>query len=193
MKALHDGTYRSRDARTVADVLGLDAQASGRSAAPYDPTHEVRPATRTRGMQRRSAAEVDARLVPFLNDALVGVPDRLLAERTDLEPSQVKQWRARRRIRARRGRAPAIVGAQFLIGSLLGEATEPVPHEISPVDGAWRPPVYALRRPLQYDLFVRAVSTLASAMTSEEIALAIGIDERDVAMALALSAERGAS
>ncbi len=192
MVTLQDGTHRGPDTRTVADILDADAQASGRLAAPYDPRDEIRPSTRARGPQRRSASEVDSLLAPFINDALAGVADRLIAQRVGIDAQQVKQWRTRRHIRGRRGRVPASIGTQFMIASFLGEETVPVPHEVSPVQGAWRPPVYALRRPLRYDLFVRAVGLLATEMTSEEVALGIGIEERDVLAAMVLGAERGA-
>lgn len=192
MTALQEGTHKGLDTRTVADLLDADAQASGRSAAPYDPHDEIRPSTRTRGPQRRSASEVDTLLAPFFADALAGVADRLIAQRVGIDAQQVKRWRARRRIRGRRGRVPARMGTQFLIAGLLGDETVPVPHDVSPVQGAWRPPVYALRQPLRYDLFARVVRVLAAEMTSEEIALGIGIEERDVLAALVLGAERGA-
>lgn len=192
MTALIERTQEGADTRTVADILVADAQASARSAAPYDPNDEIRPSTRTRGPQRRSASEADRLLAPFINDALAGVADRLIAQRIGIDAQQVKQWRARRHIRGRRGRVPAGLGTQFLLAGLLGEETVPVPHEVSPVQGAWRPPVYALRRPLRYDLFVRVVRLLATEMTSEEVALGIGIEERDVLAALVLGAERSA-
>lgn len=193
MAARQAGNNSGIDTRTVGDVLDADAAAFGAATAPYDPKDEVRSPARARGPQRRPASEIDALLAPFVNDALAGVSDRLIAQRTGLVAQQVKHWRTRRCIHRRRGRRPAALGTQFLLASLLGTATEPVPHEISPVEGAWRAPVYALRRPLRYDLFVRAVSALATEMTCEEIALAVGIEERDVWLAIVLGAERGAT
>lgn len=193
--AFQNGTYECLDTRTVADVLDPPAQRAGLDLPPYDPSDEPRPAMRPRGYRGcyRSAAEVEALLAPFIDDAIAGVPDRWIARRTGLSAQQVKQWRSRRRIRGRRGRLPAELGARFLLASFLGESTEPVPHEVSPVGGAWRPPAYVLRRPLQYDAFVRAVRLLAGTMTTEEIALGIGIDERDVEIAVTLGVETRAA
>lgn len=191
MAALHDDTYSRLDTRTIADILGADAQASARAAPPYNPSDEVRPATNSRGPARRRASEVDALLARFVDDALAGVPDRLIGQRTGLAAQQVKQWRARRRIRGRRGRAAAQLGTRFLLASFLGEHTTPVPHEVSMVGGAWSPPAYTLRRPLRYDLFVHAVCMLVADMTTEEIALAIGVDQRDVEIAVTLGTGHG--
>jgi hypothetical protein len=194
MFALLDGTQRLRETSTVADVLDPASQAAGRGLPAYDPRTESLP-SRARPSTRggyRSADHVDATLAPFASDAAAGVPDRLIGSRTGLSAQQVKRWRARRRIRGQRGRRPTELGTRFLLASLLGEHTEPVLHEVSAVQGAWRPPAYTLRRPLKYDLFVRAVHLLQAEMTIEQIALAVGIDERDVAMAALLHAERGA-
>lgn len=195
MTAQHHGTHTVGDRRTVADILDAVAQTSARELPPYDPRNEsrpVRPARAARGTYR-SAAQVDETLKPFASDAHAGVSDRLIGSRTGLSPQQVKRWRSRGSIRGKRGRRPTELGTRFLIASLIGEPTTPVPHEVSPLHGEWRPPAYALRRPLRYDLFVRAVHALATDMTIEEIALAMGIDERDVAMAAIVHAERGAS
>ena len=182
---------RRRAELTVAEVVDVD-RSTYATLPPYDPTHEVRP-PRGRGVRGsyRHAADIDALLAPYVDDALAGVPDRLLAERVGLSQQQVKLWRRRRHIPGRRRKTPAVVGTKFLLGHLLGEDTEPVPHSVSPVCGEWRPPAYVLRRPLDYSLFARMVSALVDVFTVEEIAGGIGIDGRDITNALALVDARG--
>jgi len=190
MAAIHDATSSPQNDRRVADILDLGDAVAALGLPPYEPRHEVRP-TLNRGPRGRyrHTAEVDALLAPYVDDAVAGVPDRLIARRVGLSTQQVKLWRSRRRIPGRRGRAAAELGTRFMIAGLLGEKTEPVSHEFSPVEGAWRPPVYALRRPLSYVLFTRMVSRLADEFTIGQIAEGIGIEERDVA--LVLDAARG--
>lgn len=191
MAELHD-RVPAPDARRVVDILDPADAARALDLPPFEPRDELMPALR-RGRRGayRSAADVDALLSAYLDDALAGVPDRLIARRTGLSAQQVKLWRARRGIAGRRGRAPVELGTRFLVSALLGEETTPVPHEFSPVQGAWRPPAYALRRPLDYRLFARVVSRLVDELTVDQIASAIGIDERDIEMAIRIEAARG--
>lgn len=194
MANFRNGTCDPRNDLRVADILDPVDLATASTLAPYDPKHEVRQPLRRGARGRyRHAAEIDALLTPYVDDALAGVPARLIARRAGLSAQQVKQWRARRRIPGRRGRAPAELGTQFMVGALLGEPTQPVPHEFSPVNGAWRPPAYALRRPLDYALFTRMVCRLCDEFAIDQVAHGIGIDERDIAMALVLDAARGGS
>ncbi|MFO0680504.1 MAG: hypothetical protein U0234_00570 [Sandaracinus sp.] len=182
-----------RHTTRVAELLGVELDIA-RELPPYDPRDETRPALRrgARGKYRH-AAEIDALLAPFTNDAIAGVPDALLARRVGVSFEQVKHWRRRRHIQGRRGRAPTAVGTNFMLGALLGEPTEPVAHEISPTHGQWRPPAYALRRPLSFGLFARMIAVLVESFTVDQIAQGFGFEERDVALALALWTERGAS
>lgn len=179
-----------RNERRVADII--DAHIA-RALPPFDPKNELRaPLKRGSRGRYRHAVEVEALRAPFVDDALAGVPNRLIAERSGLSAKQVHIWRTGRRIVGRHGRAPAALGTKFLVSSLLGEPTTPVPHSFSKVAGAWRPPAYALRRPLDFQLFARMVGRLKDEFTIEEIALGIGIEERDIAMAIILDEARGA-
>lgn len=194
MQEIPNGGLELRKNRCVRDVVGVDAAAALRELPAYDPKDETRPALR-RGVRGkyRHVGEVDALLAPFTNDALAGVPDRLIADRADLSVQQVKRWRHRQRIKRRRGSPPPQVGTQFMVASLLGEPTEPVAHEFSPTHGEWRPPAFALRRPLTFDLFAKMIAVLVDDFTIDEIAHGFGFEGRDVALALALWTARGAA
>lgn len=182
--------------RRVADVLGIDVELV-RDLPPYNTTEEPPPGRLRRGPRGRylPAAEVDARLAPYTEDARAGVPDIMLANRAGLTLERVRQWRRRHGITGRRGRPPAQLGRTFMVAPLLGEGVSPVPHDVSsPVGGDWRPPVYLLRQPLTYELFAACVITLVDRFTTDEIASAIGIAERDVYHAIVLyGARRGGS
>ena len=192
MTEFHNGTPDPQNDRRVGDLFSPSEIVVAFNLPVYDPKHEARPPRRrgARGKYKH-AAEVDALLAPYVEDAIGGVPDRLLAQRTGLSAQQVKQWRSRRRIRGRRGRAPVELGTRFMVAALLGEETNPVPHEFSVVEGTWRPPAYALRKPLNYELFTSIVGRLRDEFTAEEIADGIGIEARDVAMATVIGAAGG--
>jgi hypothetical protein len=63
----------------------------------------------------------------------------------------------------------------------------------SPVHGRWQPPVYALRRPLNYDRFVAVIAYTAEQFSTAELAEGLGFEERDILDALALHTARRAS
>lgn len=179
--------------RRVADVLAVEP---GVIELPgFDPADEAPPETRarrSRGPYLR-ATEVDARLAAFVEDARAGVPDAMVAQRSGLTTERVRQWRRRHHISGRRGRPSAAEGRAYLVAPLLGEPVPPVAQDVgSPVDGRWRPPVYLLREPLNYDLFAACVAVLVEQLTTAEISAAIGIAERDVFDAVALHEARGA-
>lgn len=184
------------DHRTVAEILGIDGDAV-RDLPSYSAAEDAPPPRARRGRRGRylRAAEVDARLAPYVDDARAGVPDVMLASRTALTTERVRQWRRRHGIAGRRGRPSAQLGRTFLIAPLLGERVQPLPHDVaSPVAGEWRPPVYLLREPLAYELFAECVVMLSERFTTEQIAQAIGIAERDVYDAIVLyECRRGVS
>ncbi len=179
--------------RRVVDALGVDPTTTV-ELPPFEPADELPPEKKSRcrrGPYLR-AAEVDAKLEPFVEDAHAGVPDSMLAQRSGLTTERVRQWRRRRGIQGRRGRPSAAEGRAYLVAPLLGERVPPVAQDVdSPVGGRWRPPVYLLREPLRYDLFTACVVVLVEQFTTAEISAAIGIAERDVFDAIALHEARG--
>lgn len=193
MLEIPNGGLELRKTKRVAEVVGV-AVAPLRELSPYDPKDEIR-STLRRGVRGRyrHAGEVDALLAPFTNDALAGVPDRMVANRAGLSVEQVKQWRRRQHIPGRRGRPQPQLGTQFMVSALLGEPTEPIAHEFSPTHGEWCPPAFALRRPLKFDLFANMIAVLVDNFTIDEIAHGFGFEARDVELALALWAARGAA
>jgi hypothetical protein len=158
---------------------------------PYEPFQDIRkPVRRYKRGSYMTPMIIDGLLTRYIPDMQAGIPDHLIGRRVGLSPSQVKRWRGKKEIVGRRGPTPPLMGAQFMLGAMLGEQTAAVEHEFSVVRGTWRPPAYALRCPLNYNLFVKMVVTLIKVFSVEEIAAGIGIEARDVELAFIMS-ERG--
>ena len=179
---------------TVAKALDINIEQA--AALPrYDPSNECPPPLPKRALrgQYRSRAEVDQRLDPFRGDALAGVSDELIGRRVGLTKEIARQWRRRQGIGGRRGRLHLAEGARYQLDALLTHDVGPLVQlaASSPTHGRWRPPEYVLRRPLKYDAFVEVVVYGVERFTVGELAEALGFEERDLLVALALHNARG--
>ena len=139
---------------------------------------------------RCAASAVDARLADYFDDVEAGVPDPRIAEAAGATPRQVREWRRRNAMHRRAGRPSNALRLATFATDVFGRGA-PVRVAVRGAGLEFEPPEYVLRYPLDYPSFCEAMTRLlASGMSKNRIASALGVRERDVEAAAILERRR---
>jgi hypothetical protein len=175
---------------TASDLQDIVAQAEAEGLVPSEPQAPKTPQTsKPKDTSLRESLE---RLDVFVEEAKAGMPDEELADRARVSLHAVAAWRRARRIK--RPDISATVRTMRAHCLRPGDPERMVHYVAERTQGSvvegWEPVRYCIRTALDYNEFTRHVYYLHHYLgsTTDTIARALGVRERDVDLALSIEA-----
>lgn len=171
---------------SVAARLGISSPETVVTKPYYLGSEPVTSNRRARGPKTPTGNRAD--LDQYIEHAIAGVDDSVIAKRAKRSIAQVRAWRLAQGVRRASGRPTAQARIHAKAVELLGRSQAPVavPVRQSPVLGRWEPPLYVLRDPLDYAKFVAIVDFAASKFSMDDITAGLGLRKVDVVIAARL-------